>query len=250
MKTVLFGRGDAASSLAAAAPAATGEATGTASSPQAPASVALTPPPAPPASGSGDDGGASGARPEPATAAVPPPPAAPSAPEAPAPAPVAAAPRDEIAYAPAPSRPTPREAAAERREERREAVQEARAARSGPARVAVDVSGDPALTIPAQSLIEERLADAGIDVVDSPRGADVVVRVRAEVIGNQDISFYGQNAVLTTAYLTVRSFAGSRALGPGLREKIDYTPMSAEAKVKQALAPKLDRVVSGAREGR
>jgi hypothetical protein len=85
-------------------------------------------------------------------------------------------------------------------------------------------------------------------VVDSPRGADVVVRVRAEVIGNQDISFYGQNAVLTTAYLTVKPYAGNRALGAGLRQKIDYTPLNAEAKVNQALAPGLDRVVSSARD--
>jgi hypothetical protein len=136
-----------------------------------------------------------------------------------------------------------RDAIAERREAREER-------RAGPTRFAVDASGDPALTIPAQALIEEKLAAAGLDVVDSPRGADVVVRVRAEVIGNQDITFYGQTAVLTTAYLTVKPYAGSRALGAGLRQKIDYTPLNAEAKVKQALAPGLDRVVSSAREGR
>jgi serine/threonine-protein kinase len=134
----------------------------------------------------------------------------------------------------------------------REAIAERRVAReerrAGPARFAVDASGDPALTIPAQALIEERLAAAGLDVVDSPRGADVVVRVRAEVIGNQDINFYGQTAVLTTAYLTVKPYAGNRALGAGLRQKIDYTPLNAEAKVNQALAPGLDRVVSAARE--
>ncbi len=134
-----------------------------------------------------------------------------------------------------------REAIAERREAREER-------RAGPTRFAVDASGDPALTIPAQALIEERLAAAGLDVVDSPRGADVVVRVRAEVIGNQDISFYGQNAVLTTAYLTVKPYAGNRALGAGMRQKIDYTPLNAEAKVNQALAPGLDRVVSAARD--
>jgi serine/threonine-protein kinase len=136
-----------------------------------------------------------------------------------------------------------REAIAERAEERR-------AAHAGPVRVAIDTSGDPALTIPAEALIEQKLSGAGLQVVDSPRGADVVVRVSTQVIGNQDISFYGQNAVLTTAYLTVKPYAGSRALGPGLRQKIDYTPMSAEAKVQEALGPGLDRVVNSARDGR
>jgi hypothetical protein len=165
-----------------------------------------------------------------------------------APPPPALPPAEEtLAYAPpeaTPERRPLREAIAERRE----AVREERAARSGPARYAVSVDGDPALTIPAQQMIEERLAAAGLDVVDSPRSADVVVRVRAEVIGNQDITFYGQSAVLTTAYLSVKPYAGSRALGPGMRQKIDYTPLNAEAKVQQALAQGLDRVVSAARD--
>ena len=76
-----------------------------------------------------------------------------------------------------------------------------------------------------------------------------MVRVRVDVIGNQDITFYGQSAVLTTAYLTVKPYAGNRALGAGVRGKIDYTPLNAEAKVNQALGPKLDRVVSSARDG-
>ncbi|MGH8028568.1 MAG: serine/threonine-protein kinase [Arenimonas sp.] len=184
---------------------------------------------------------------------MPTPPVAIAPPAAPVPAPAppepasmasvaaASAAQDDVNDARA-ERPTLREAIADRREAREER-------RAGPTRFAVDTSGDPALTIPAAAMIEERLAAAGLAVVDNPRSADVVVRVRAEVIGNQDITFYGQNAVLTTAYLTVKPYAGNRALGAGLREKIDYTPMSAEAKVKQALAPKLDRVVSSAREG-
>jgi serine/threonine protein kinase len=164
---------------------------------------------------------------------APPPPALPAA-------------EETVASASPSERPRPvREAIAERRD----TVRESRPARSGPARFAVATDGDPALTIPAQQLIEERLAAAGLDVVDNPRGADVVVRVRVDVIGNQDITFYGQSAVLTTAYLTVKPYAGQRALGPGLRQKIDYTPMSAEAKVKQALAPGLDRLVDSARDG-
>jgi serine/threonine-protein kinase len=237
MRGKLFG--GAAPATVAAVPAGS-DGSATPSAPATPAAASpVTPPP-----GSGDV----------AAAAVPPatpPSPAPVEPAPAAPAAVApAAPQDDVAAAPV-ERPQPlREALADRREARAERREELReAAHGGPTRVAVDAAGDPALVIPAQQLIEERLAAAGLSVVDSPRSADVVVRVRAEVIGSQDIQFYGQNATLTTAYLTVKSYAGSRALGAGLREKIDYTPMSAEAKVRQILEPKLERVVSSARDG-
>jgi len=100
------------------------------------------------------------------------------------------------------------------------------------------------LMIPAQQMIEDKLAEAGYQSVNSKR-ANVIIRVRSDVIGNQDISFYGQNATLTTAYLTVKPFGrGGRALGTGFREKIDYTPLNAEDKVQQALDEHMDRVVS------
>ncbi len=112
---------------------------------------------------------------------------------------------------------------------------------------AIETSGDPALVIPAQQLIEDKLSGAGFSQVGRPALAAVVVKVRAEVIGNQNISFYGQNAVLTTAYLSVRPFGhGGRPLGLGVREKIDYTPLNAEDKVKEALEGKLDRLSNNA----
>lgn len=108
---------------------------------------------------------------------------------------------------------------------------------------AVVTQGDPALMIPAQQMIEDKLAEAGYQSVNSKR-ANVVIRVRADIIGNQDISFYGQNATLTTAYLTVKPFGrGGRALGTGFREKIDYTPLNAEDKVQQALEEHMNRVI-------
>lgn len=109
---------------------------------------------------------------------------------------------------------------------------------------AVITSGDPALMIPAQQMIEDKLTEAGYQSVSSKR-AEIIVRVKADIIGNQDISFYGQNATLTTAYLTVKPFGrGGRALGNGFREKIDYTPLNAEDKVQQALEEHMERVVS------
>jgi serine/threonine protein kinase len=117
------------------------------------------------------------------------------------------------------------------------------AASGGGNTFAVVTNGDPALMIPAQQMIEDKLSEAGYQSVSSKR-ADIIVRVKADVIGNQDISFYGQNAVLTTAYLTVKPFGrGGRALGNGFREKIDYTPLNAEDKVQQALEENMQRVV-------
>ncbi len=107
---------------------------------------------------------------------------------------------------------------------------------------AVVTRGDPALMIPAQQILEDKLGEAGYQNVGAKR-ADVVIRVSAEIIGNQDISFYGQNAVLTTAYLTVKPFGrGGRVLGPGFREKIDYTPLNAEDKVAQAIDEHIKRI--------
>jgi eukaryotic-like serine/threonine-protein kinase len=109
---------------------------------------------------------------------------------------------------------------------------------------AVVTNGDPALMIPAQQMIEDKLSEAGFQSVGSKR-ADFIIRVSAEIIGNQDISFYGQNAVLTTAYLSIKPVGrGGRALGSGFRQKIDYTPLNAEDKVQQAIEEHMDRVVS------
>jgi len=121
-------------------------------------------------------------------------------------------------------------------------------AHSGPARVAVEIAGDPAVTIPAQQLLEEKLSGAGMSVVENPRQADVVIRVRAETIGSQELQFYGQTATVTTAYLGVRSYRGGRPIGLGFREKIDYTPLNAEAKVQRLLEGKLDRLVNATSE--
>ncbi len=117
------------------------------------------------------------------------------------------------------------------------------ASSSGGHTFAVITNGDPALMIPAQQMIEDKLSEAGFQSVNSKR-ADIIVRVKADVIGNQDISFYGQNATLTTAYISVKPFGrGGRPMGNGFREKIDYTPLNAEDKVQQALEEHMQRVV-------
>jgi len=151
----------------------------------------------------------------------------------------AAPPLENIDNAPQVASNQPAQTLRERLAERRET---AAAAHSGPLRYAVAIAGDPAITIPAQQLLEEKLSGAGMNVVENPRQADVVIRVRAETIGTQELQFYGQSATVTTAYLGVRSYGrGGQPLGPGVREKIDYTPLNAEAKVQRMLEGKVDR---------
>ena len=192
--------------------------------------------------------------PAPATVPVPPPAdasnaavGASTATQAPAPVPTAAPAPPSIDTAAtqqiASIEPAPnlRERIAERREQRVE-----NAAPRGHT-FAIEASGDPALVIPAQQLIEDKLSGAGFQQVGRPALAAVVVKVRAEVIGSQNINFYGQSATLTTAYLSVRPFGhAGRPLGVGVREKIDYTPLNAEDKVKEALEGKLDRLSNSA----
>jgi eukaryotic-like serine/threonine-protein kinase len=101
--------------------------------------------------------------------------------------------------------------------------------------IAVITNGDPALMIPAQQILEDKLQEEGFDVVDSPQNATFVLRVKSDRIGSQELSFYGQTAIVTTAYLSVKMIGpGGRAIGPTMREKIDYTPLNAEDKVQQA----------------
>jgi serine/threonine-protein kinase len=170
------------------------------------------------------------------TPALAPPQAAPEPPPAPpAPKPVVA--DEPVASAPA---QTLRERLADAREER---IAERRAAHT----FAVQTDGDPALMIPAEQLIEDKLNNAGFSVVANPSRADVVVRVRAEIIGSQDLQFYGQSATVTTAYLLVRPYRNGRPLGPGIRQKLDYTPLNAEDKVEQALRSHVERVAEAMR---
>ncbi len=115
---------------------------------------------------------------------------------------------------------------------------------AGPARTfAVEASGDPALMIPAEQLVTDQFESAGLRMVENARRADVVIRLRAEMVGTQELQFYGQSASVTTAYLTVRSYRGGQPVGSGVRQKIDYTTLNAEDKVQQAMDGKLSGMV-------
>lgn len=144
------------------------------------------------------------------------------------------------------TRPRPvRDAIASRVGERQAAAAADEPANTGAARTfAVETSGDPALMIPAEQAINEQFENAGLRLVDNARRADVVVRVRAEMIGTQELQFYGQSAAVTTAYLIVRPYRSGRPVGSGFRQKLDYTTLNAEDKVQQAMDGKLGGMVS------
>jgi serine/threonine-protein kinase len=158
-------------------------------------------------------------------------------------------------------------AVAQRLEQRRDTVAKAAPVRPAPPppRVAVIALGDGALTGPARQRVEERLMDAGFDVLDSDlvsgiggrgdlpgifnalrREASVVVVIRAEGVGSQELQYYGQSSTLFTANLTVRSYfvPEKRALGPGFRERIDFTTLNADTKAEEAVRPYLSGLVS------
>lgn len=134
---------------------------------------------------------------------------------------------------------------------RRERIADAREQRAEERRAAntfaVQTDGDPALMIPAEQLIEDKLSNAGFSVV-SPSRADIVLRVKAEIIGSQDLQFYGQSATVTTAYLIVRPYRNGRPIGSGIRQKLDYTPLNAEDKVEMALRTPMERLADSIRQ--
>ncbi|HVF35725.1 MAG TPA: serine/threonine-protein kinase [Candidatus Saccharimonadia bacterium] len=142
---------------------------------------------------------------------------------------------------------------------------------TGPPRIAVIAIGDPAVTGPAEQLVEDAIADAGLLLADEAmtsgvdsalRSGDVdlprlfgalarssnvgaVIVVRGEPLGSTPLTFYGQVDTLHSVALTVRGYdVESRSpLGSGLRAKVDFTSLNAGEKTEEALEPQLRRVV-------
>ena len=131
-------------------------------------------------------------------------------------------------------------------------------------RIAVVTIGDDAITGPARQRIEERLMDAGFDVVDTSviggvegrndlpgifnalrRDATVAVVVRADGIGSQILTYYGQASELFSVNLSVRSYliGTKQPLGPGFKEKVDFTTLNANEKAEESVDPRLDRLL-------
>jgi len=132
-----------------------------------------------------------------------------------------------------------------------------------PPRVAVIALGDSAISGPARSRIENQLSDAGIDVVDAEalgvgggdlasalralrQEAAVVVVVRAEPVGSQQLKYYGQTSELYTANLTVRAYrtADRGTIGGSLSEKVQFTTLNADTQAQTALSGKLGGLIA------
>jgi hypothetical protein len=115
--------------------------------------------------------------------------------------------------------------------------------RVGQHTIAVVGQGDPTLADAARAAVEEQLRESGATVVDNPGQADVVVRVNAEVLGVAP-SFGAGAPAASTAMLSIQAFgAGGRALGPGTRQRIEYTPDDVEGKLSQLVNGSSGRLV-------
>ena len=117
--------------------------------------------------------------------------------------------------------------------------------RVGQHAVAVISEGDSTLSGPAKRVIEQQLRNSGVNVVDSPEQADILVRVNAEVLGSKELAFVDTVATTaTSAMLTIQAFgAGGRALGPGVHQRIEYTPGDVEGKISQLVSGSSGRLV-------
>jgi serine/threonine-protein kinase len=137
-------------------------------------------------------------------------------------------------------------------------------------RVIVLGIGDPILTQPAEQRVAELLADQGFDLVEVDlipglsgirgdvnvdlaalmrrihRDAELLVLVRAEPLGSQVLTYYGQASTLYSANLQLRAFSvtENRALGAGWRQKVDFTTLNAEQQALDAIRPNLSNLVN------
>jgi serine/threonine-protein kinase len=132
---------------------------------------------------------------------------------------------------------------AERRDARQAARESRRAARAATT-VAVVGSGDPAIIIPAVQALEDRAAAAGWQLTENPGDADRIIRVNFDQTGTQQLQYYGRTSEMVIGQLSVRAFGpAGRALGAGVRARVEFTPMTADAKVQAALQGQLDGLV-------
>jgi eukaryotic-like serine/threonine-protein kinase len=137
-------------------------------------------------------------------------------------------------------------------------------------RVIVLGIGDPILTQPAEQRVAELLADQGFDLVEVDlipglsgirgdvnidlaalmrrihRDAELLVLVRAEPLGSQVLTYYGQASTLYSANLQLRAYSvvENRALGAGWRQKVDFTTLNAEQQAIDAIRPNLSNLVN------
>ena len=137
-------------------------------------------------------------------------------------------------------------------------------------RIAVIALGDSAITAPAAQRIESALSRDGFDLVDTEllegvaenaragnlarlmsrfaqrRDVDVLVVVKAEPIGTQELQYYGRSSTLYSSYLSVRAYdvGDKRPLGSGFREKVDFTTLNAQEKAMEVVEPGMSELIN------
>jgi serine/threonine-protein kinase len=141
---------------------------------------------------------------------------------------------------------------------------------TGPPRVLVLGFGDPAVAASAEMAIEERLGEAGLEIVDEDfvgglsgiedgsadmarlvanagRHAEYVVVVRVVPLGEQLLTFYGEAVTQYTARLDVGAFdvRNKRKLGSGWNTQVSFTHLNADPNTREAIAPYLGRIAQG-----
>jgi len=132
-------------------------------------------------------------------------------------------------------------------------------------RILVVAMGDNAITTPAAQRVEQALSEDGFDTLDASvisgvedyaraedvaglldflarrNAAEVLLVIRAEPIGSQQLQYYGRSSTMYSAYLGGRAYvvAEKRPLGPGFRKKVEFAALNADAKADEAVSPEL-----------
>ncbi|MFO1506929.1 MAG: serine/threonine-protein kinase [Lysobacterales bacterium] len=121
--------------------------------------------------------------------------------------------------------------------------------------VAVAIGGDTSIAGPAESAMASLLQSRGFRVIEggvsggeSPnlralaRRADAVVYIHARPVGQQELTYYGQQSTLYTVQLGVKAYstADGRLLWTAPASQVNFTSLNAADKAREAVSPLLD----------
>jgi hypothetical protein len=136
-------------------------------------------------------------------------------------------------------------------------------------RILVVAFGHPGAAAVAQQTLASGLSDAGFTVIEADgiggmarlldtdrdpdvpalsrlaasHGIDVIVTARVQILGTQELTYYGQSSTQFNSMLGVRAFAvnGSTALGTW-RERLDFTSLNVLDNTREAVEPNVSEL--------
>ena len=93
-----------------------------------------------------------------------------------------------------------------------------------------------------------RVIEGGVSGGESPnlralaRRADAVVYIHARPVGQQELTYYGQQSTLYTVQLGVKAYstADGRLLWTAPASQVNFTSLNAADKAREAVSPLLD----------